>query len=249
MNAASAPDPSTYPPLDVPKKVAEGVWIVDSGPLRIMGAPLPVRMTVVRLANGELWLHSPTRYDDSLRRELEHHGRIRHLVAPDIAHWTFLQEWQQRCPDAVTWAAPGLRERAQVKKSGVRLDRDLGDAPAPEWRTDMEQVVVPGVGFAEVAFFHKPSRTLILTDIVQNLEPEKLPTIMRQVARLNGVLAPNGKAPIYLRLVLRAKRSAAAAAVERMLAWNPERVIFSHGRWFERDGAAALRRSFAWLVG
>jgi hypothetical protein len=34
-----------------------------------------------------------------------------------------------------------------------------------------------------------------------------------------------------------------------MLAWSPERVIFSHGRWFDRDGAAALRRAFAWLLG
>ncbi len=249
MNASASPDRAAYPPLDTPKPVAEGVWIVDSGPISAFGLSLPVRMTVIRLGNGDLWLHSPTRYDDALRAELERHGRIRHLVAPNIAHWMFVRDWQQRCPDAVTWAAPSLRERGQVKKSGVRLDRDLGDAPPPEWSGEMEQVVVPGVGFAEVAFFHKPSRTLILTDIVQNLEPEKLPTIMRQVARLNGVLAPNGKAPTYLRLILRAKRRAAAAAVERMLAWNPERVIFSHGRWFERDGAAALRRSFAWLVG
>jgi hypothetical protein len=249
MNESPASDPATYPPLDVLKPVADGVWIVDSGPLRIMGAPLPVRMTVVRLAGGDLWLHSPTRFDERLRADLERHGPIRHLVAPDIAHWTFLQEWQQRCPQAVTWAAPGLRQRAQVKKSGVRLDRDLGETAPPEWAGDMEQTVVRGAGFAEVAFLHKPSRTLILTDIVQNLEPEKLPTVMRQVARLNGVLAPNGKAPIYLRLVLRAKRRAAATAMERMLAWNPERVIFSHGRWFDRDGAAALRRSFAWLLG
>ena len=249
MSNISPPDPATYPPLDVLKPVADSVWVVDSGPLSIMGAPLPVRMTVIRLGNGDLWLHSPTRYDHDLRADLEQHGRIRHLVAPDIAHWTFLQEWQQRCPDAVTWAAPGLRDRAQVKKSGVRLDRDLGEDPPPEWAGDMQQAVVPGAGFSEVAFFHKPSRTLVLTDIVQNLEPEKLPTIMRQVARLTGVLAPRGKAPIYLRLVLRAKRHAAAAAVTRMLAWNPERVIFSHGLWFDRDGAAALRRSFAWLLG
>ena len=51
----------TYPPLDVMKPVADGVWIVDSGPLRVLGMPLPVRMTVVRLASGDLWLHSPTR--------------------------------------------------------------------------------------------------------------------------------------------------------------------------------------------
>ena len=34
-----------------------------------------------------------------------------------------------------------------------------------------------------------------------------------------------------------------------MLAWEPERVVFSHGSWYERDGAAELRRSLAWLLG
>jgi hypothetical protein len=47
---------------------------------------------------------------------------------------------------------------------------------------------------------------------------------------------------------VRAKRSQAVAAVNRMIEWRPERVIFSHGRWFDRDGAAALRRSFDWLL-
>src|SRR5918993_3242039 len=120
MNAVSGAD-VTYPPLDVPKPVAENVWIVDSGPHRMLGLPMPVRMTVIRLGGGDLWLHSPTRFDEGLRREMEAVGRIRHLVAPSIAHWSFLQEWQRNCPDAVTWAAPGLRERAPVRKSGVRL--------------------------------------------------------------------------------------------------------------------------------
>jgi hypothetical protein len=241
--------PAVYPLLDVPKPVTDGVWIVDSGPLKAFGMPLPIRMTVIRLESGDLWLHSPTAYDERLRAELERHGRIRHLVAPNIAHWTFVQEWQQRCPDAITWAAPGLRERSQVKKSGMRLDRDLGDAPPPEWAGEMEHVVVPGgAGFREVAFFHKPSRTLVLTDLVVNLEADKMPAPMRIFARLTGVLAPDGKAPLYLRLVIRAKRAEAAAAASRMLAWAPERVVFTHGRWFERDGTAALRRSLAWLV-
>jgi hypothetical protein len=249
MNDASSPDPATYPPLDVPKPVAEGVWIVDSGPISAFGLSLPVRMTVIRLANGDLWLHSPTRHNERLQNELERHGRIRHLVAPNVAHWTFVRDWQQRCPDAVTWAAPSLRERSQVKKSGVRLDRDLGEMPPPEWTGEMEQVIVPGgAGFREVGFFHKPSRTLVLTDLVVNLEPDKLSTLMRAFARLTGVLAPGGKAPLYLRLVIRARRREAADAAARMLAWAPERVVFAHGRWFERDGAAALRRSLAWLV-
>jgi hypothetical protein len=33
-----------------------------------------------------------------------------------------------------------------------------------------------------------------------------------------------------------------------MIAWNPERVILAHGRWYERDGAQELRRAFRWVL-
>ena len=88
-----------YPPLDVPKPVAENVWIVDSGPHRAFGLlRLPLRMTVLRLADGRLWLHSPTRWRSVLVDALEDLGRIRHLVAPNASHWTHLFGLAQRLP-------------------------------------------------------------------------------------------------------------------------------------------------------
>jgi hypothetical protein len=206
-------------------------------------------MTVVRLGNGDVWLHSPTRFNAELRRQIETLGPIRHLVAPNIAHWTHLKDWQVGCPAAKTSAAPNLRQRPQVRKEGLRLDRDLTDEPPEEWSAEIEQIVVPGgSGFREVAFFHRPTRTLILTDLIQNLEPEKLPPGTRLFAKLTGVQAPSGKAPAYLRLVVRLRRKEAKEAVSRIVAWNPERVIFSHGRWFEKDGTANLKGAFTWLL-
>jgi hypothetical protein len=238
----------TYPPLDVLKPVADGVWIVDSGPLHVFGLTLPIRMTVVRLSSGDLWLHSPTRYTHVLRAQLERQGRITHLIAPDIAHWTFLQDWQTKCPGASTWAASGLRERKQVQKAGVKIDHVLSDASPPEWAGELEQVTIRGLGFSEVDFFHSPSRTLVMTDLVQNLETGHLPAATRIFARLNGIAAPNGRAPVYLRVVVKANKRAAAKAAARCVEWEPERVIFSHGRWFEKDGAEALKQSLDWLL-
>ena len=80
----------TYPPLDVLKPVAEGVWIVDSGPLQVFGLTLPIRMIVLRLSSGDLWLHSPTRFTEALKAQLAQQGRITHLIAPDLAHWSFV---------------------------------------------------------------------------------------------------------------------------------------------------------------
>ena len=242
-----ADEAATYPPLDTLKPIAENVWIVDSGPIRPGGVPLPVRMTVLRLENGDLLLHSPTGLTEALVAALQALGPVRHLVAPNIAHWTFLKDWQQRFPDAVTWAAPGLRDRGQVQASGLRLDRDLSEQAPPEWSAEIEQGIIQGAGYVEVYFFHRPSRTLILTDVIQHMHSARLPAVTRAFVLLSGAHA--GTTPRYLRTVLRLRHRAATRAFEAMLKLAPERVIFAHGAWFERDGANRLRRALEWLTG
>ncbi|MBP0494062.1 DUF4336 domain-containing protein [Pararoseomonas indoligenes] len=234
-----------YPPLDTPKPVAGDVWIVDSV---LPGGPLGVRMTVIRLPDGGLLLHSPTPFSLALKAALDRIGPIRHLVAPNIAHWMFLKDWKQACPEAASWAAPGLRERGQVRRSGVRLDYDLSETAPESWGGAIELVGIPGaIGFHEMAMFHRPSRTLMMTDLVMNLEPSKLPALLRPVARLFGMTAPDGMPPPYLRAVVKWRHAELAEAAARLLAWRPERVVFAHGRWFERDGAEHLRRSLRWV--
>lgn len=105
------------------KPVVDSVWIADAeiplGPVQ-----LPVRMTVIRLGNGSLLLHSPIPYSARLHRELELLGRIEWLVAPSIAHWMYVRQWQMAVPGATTFAVPGLAARRQVRKSGLRIDRE-----------------------------------------------------------------------------------------------------------------------------
>jgi hypothetical protein len=51
-----------------------------------------------------------------------------------------------------------------------------------------------------------------------------------------------------MRMGFSGKGTALKAAVEQMIRWNPERIILSHGRWYERDGRAELRRAFGWVL-
>lgn len=249
LDAAASARRVGYLPLDTPKRVARDVFVVDSVMDGALGKVLPVRMTVIRLPGGGLLLHSPTRFSAGLARELLRLGRIRHLVAPNVAHWMCLQQWQRAFPGAVTWGAPGLRERGQVQRSGVRIDSVLADGVPRAWGGAVEVVVVPGaVGFSEAGLFHVPSRTLVLTDLVLNLEPRKVPLLMRPVVRWFGSAAPEGMPPPYLRAAVKGGGARARKAAERLLELRPERVIFAHGRWFARDGAAALRHSLRWLL-
>lgn len=238
-----------YPPLHTLKAVDDDIWIVDGAPLHPGGITMPVRMTVVRLTSGELWLHSPVRFSDELAARLAELGPVRHLVAPNVGHWTLIGDWQRHFPEAVTWAAPKLSQRRQVRKSEVRFDRELADDSTP-WPEDIDLLVVPGAGgFREVAFLHRASRTLILTDLVQSLESDRVPMRTRLFARATGTLYPRATAPVYLRASLRLGGQSTKQALSRLIEWQPERVIFAHGRWVERDGAKMLKKAFGTLAG
>jgi len=104
------------------------------------------------------------------------------------------------------------------------------------------RLVPGGPGFHAVAMFHCPSGTLMLTDLVLNLEP-RVPAVARPLVRLFGSLAPDGMPPPYLRMIVRMRRAAAVSAAQALLQLHPERVIFAHGRWFDRNATQQLRRS------
>jgi hypothetical protein len=101
---------------------------------------------------------------------------------------------------------------------------------------------------SEVVFFHRPSRTLVLTDMIENFEPQKLGMFFRVLTWLVGVHHPDGKMPRDMRLTFRARAAELRAAVELMIGWDPARIILAHGRWYERDGADELRRAFRWIL-
>ena len=96
----------------------------------------------------------------------------------------------------------------------------------------------------EVIFFHKESRTLILTDFIENFEPRMIDSLfVRLLIRVGGVL---GGMPRDMRLTCSRKKLRSIVAT--MLSWDPERIIIAHGRWYERNGAAELRRAFRGLL-
>jgi short-subunit dehydrogenase len=205
-------------------------------------------MTVIRLASGALLLHSPIPCSVALCQELQSLGRIQYLVAPSIAHWMYLGQWQKAFPEALTFAVPGLESRRQVRASGVRIDRQLSDEPPGEWAQDIDVVLISAPGYTECALFHLPSRTLVLTDVVQNIDPSDLPPFARAIGSLLGNTKPHAMAPAYLRLLLKLGGRSFAGAAARLVSLSPQRVVFAHGEWFETDGRQMLQRSLRWAL-
>lgn len=239
-----------YYPLNVPEPLAPDIWVVNGDIVRmrypVVGSlPFPTRMTVARLPDGSLWLHSPTTLQDDLATALDALGPVRWLVAPNRLHWVNLAAWQERYPDAETIAAPRLEDTARTQ--GFRIDQVLDDTAPPAWSETIAHVLVPGDFMTEAVFFHRPSATLIVTDLIENFERERVHgRLFAGLMRLGGVLHPHGGTPRDLRATFLRHRAEVRRAAETMLAWQPRRIVLAHGRLIDDDAPAALRRALHW---
>jgi hypothetical protein len=224
------------------EKLAEGLW-VDTRPFRA-GPFLEIgtRMTAVRLADGGLFLHSLVEIDEETRIALEALGAVHHLVAGNLLHHLYLASAAKAFPQAELWGAPGLAE----KRKDLRFEGVLGDEAPAAWQADLDQLAVRGIPrMNEVAFLHRASRTLLVTDLCFNVRhSDHLGT--RLFMRANGAYGRFGPSRM-LRALVR-DRPALRASVERILQWDFDRVVVTHGDVLERGGKDALRAGFAWLL-
>ena len=239
-----------YHPINVYKPLATDIGIVD-GPFEYftvagirMPMPFTTRMTVVRLGNGDLFLHSPIAFDESLAGELQRMGSVRHLISPNQWHNAHIGEWQRAFPHAVAWASPGVRRRARARGIDVHFTRELEEQPPAEWRGEIDQTLVPGGIFREFAFFHKASATLILADTIMNLQLDRIDEPWRTATRLSGMYHPHGSIFFGMRLPLLFQRKKAKAAFRKIASWQPKRIVLSHGRCFDDNAGEAIPRIF-----
>ncbi len=227
------------------KRIGERLWLYDGETVNFFGLPYSTRMTVIKLGDQRLWIHSPIRLNAAVQEEVNRLGKVRYLIAPNKLHHLFLPQWQAAYPDAESYAAPGL----SAKRPDIRFTKELCATAETAWQDDIRQTVFGGSPLMEeVVFFHVPSKTLILTDLIENFSPVVFNRWQRLLAGLTGIIAPYGKMPLDLRLSFIFGKKQAGKALATMLAWQPNNIVLAHGECVFGDGVRFLRRSFSWLV-
>ena len=226
------------------REFGRGIWVAEGPVVAFYGFAYPTRMALIRLSAG-LFIWSPIALTAALKREVDDMGPVRWLISPNLLHHLFLAQWKSAYPQARLYAPPGLRKR----RKDVAFDADLADSPEPEWAAYIDQVLVRGsFAMTEVVFFHRASRTAIFADLIENFPRDWFKGWRGVAARLDGIVAPHPGAPREWRLSFTDRR-AARAALERILRWPIERVLIAHGESASINGAAFVRRAFAWLLG
>ncbi len=230
------------------KEHAPGLWTADGQadkgvPKFLQKYDFSTRMTVIRLTDGGLFLHSPIRLDGGLRAELDGLGEIRAIVAPNKTHHLFAGDACAAYPNAKLYGALGL----PIKRKDLKFAGMLGDEPRPEWRGVIEQRTVKGAPMLnEVAFFHPASRTLILTDLVFNVPKDRpwgIPIVFRLMGA-GGRVGPHR----FVRWMIR-DRQAARESLGFIMRWDFDRVIVGHGDVIESGGHKKVRDAFGFILG
>ena len=220
--------------------VAPDLWELNA-PMTVLGMALGHRLTVARLADGSLWLHSPVAYSDALAAELAALGPVGHIVAPNYIHDTYLAGWLPRYPGIRFHAPPAFHKVFPQYRITDRLD----ETPHAAWAGLLDQHVIQGIPrLHEVVFLHRPSRTLIVADLAFNLGSD-MPLFSRLLLRLNGCYCRFTPSRMVKAVI--ADRRALRASLDRILQWDFDRIIVSHGRNIATGGREALRTAFAFI--
>ncbi|MEJ2087568.1 MAG: hypothetical protein P8Y69_03650 [Gammaproteobacteria bacterium] len=212
------------------------VWLQEY-PIHYAGCDFNARMSVIRISDTELMIHSPCEIDPATKDAISAVGDVACIVAPGSYHYLLVPSAQAAFPNADTYICPGIER----KRPDLDFDWFLGDRPPELWMGTLDQVLVRGNRLIwEVAFFHRPSKTLFLVDLIEN--------VTDQTPNVNWVLALWWKA--VFRMWNHPKpapeyqlgwkdRVAAGKSLQKILQWEFEKIVLSHGDLIEADAREA----------
>jgi Domain of unknown function (DUF4336) len=165
------------------------IWTFDQVQ-GILYVVVPIRMTVVKLAGGGLLVYAPVAPTGeclALVDELvEVHGAVKYIILPTISgleHKVFVGPFARAFPQAQVWVTPdqwSFPINLPLSWLGLPVGRtqvlpaDSHQTPfADEFDYAILETIDLGPGqFAEVAFLHRRSRTLLVTDSIISISIE-----------------------------------------------------------------------------
>ncbi len=222
----SNPDSSVLTPF------ADGVWLHKHVMRMAPGTSLPCQTTLLRSAPGELVCVSPGPFSAADVEAISALGTVTWLVAPNLFHHLHLRPAQEALTGSRIAAPAGLTQ----KRKNLTIDSELATV---DLGPDIQAFAIEGEpGIQEFALYHRPSKTLVVTDLIFNLQKPAgflSPLMFGLMGTYNRLAAS--------RLVKFMVKDDAAfrASVRRLLDLEIDGLIMAHGTPITTDGNQALR--------
>ncbi len=216
------------------------VWTIDR-PFSRWGVPIGTRMTVIKLSDDRLFIHSPVELTTQMQLQLANMGTVAIVVTPNHRHHLFLSEWWLSYREAYFFAPPQL----QQKRSDLVFDDALGATTSLLWRNQLYQTLLRGSDEMEEVVFCDPiSKTLVLGDGLAWLHgPHPLTALTGMV---NGCFH-HPSLPYFWRKSFH-NRVRLRQSLQEILTWPFDKIIYSHGETVSENGKEVFARAFKWAL-
>jgi Domain of unknown function (DUF4336) len=228
------------------EQFADNLWVVEGPNVRDMGIMFTTRMSIVKLADGSLWVDSPVAVPSNALERVKRLGPVKYLVAATPRHVWRLASWHDLFPEAELWVSKSTP--FTLKKGNLAFTGTLTNQPPRGWADDLDQVAFQGNPLIEeVIFLHKRSGTVILDDLIQIHPLAKGKLLRNALFKLGGVASPHGGVGLDIRLSF-IRRDLARRSLAKLLSWDFDKLIIAHGMCVETNAKAFVERAFRWLV-
>lgn len=195
---------------------------------------LPVRTTVVQLKMGQVMISPGSQLTPE---QLRSAGTVTDLVAPNLFHCAGLPKAQKTFPQAKVWGSPGCREL----KTNISWTGDLNPKDWP-YQEELPMLLIQGMPKVnETIFFHRRSKTLIVSDLCFNLQDARGVGCWI-ILNLFGTYRRFGVSRFWLKMTK--DFPALKNSLRQLFEWDFENIVMSHGSTVVQDGKDRLKAAF-----
>ena len=216
------------------RRIADDVMIM-SFPWRTLGIDFRRNVTLLRLADGRVVVHSTAPFTEQDIAAIRRFGEPSWLVEATLMHDTFAKQARAALPDIPYLAPDGF-----AKASGVQTESLL--PPPQDWDREIDVFKIDGVRMNEHALFHRRSRTLVVADLFFSFPEETSGWPRFFVRHVMGLPRLFGISFFYRRLIIRDKL-AFERSMHTLLNLDFERIIVAHWKPPETDARRAVEQA------
>ena len=188
-------------------------------PFPVFGIDFARNVTLLRLQDGRLVIHSTAPFSASDIEAIQSFGQPSWLVDCTLMHDMFAKQGRTAFPDLPYLAPPGFAE-----VSGVATDL-LFPAP-PEWTDQIDVLPIEGLRKREHALYHRASKTLVVADLIFAFPPDMrgwprffVRHVMR-LPRLHGI-------SVFFRMLI-CDRGQFVKSMAKVLALDFSQIVVAH---------------------
>ena len=218
------------------RQLADDVALI-SFPWRALGIDFKRNVTLLRLGDGRLIVHSSAPFTEQHVAAIQRFGQPGWLVEATLMHDTFAKDGHKAFPELPYLAPEGFAEASGISTSPL--------CPSPmDWAGEIDVIKIDGVRSNEHALCHRRSRTLVVADLFFSFPkdaqgwPRFFVRHFMRLPRLFGISA-------FFRLFVRRDQDAFKRSLNALLALDFERLVVAHSEPIEKNAKRVVEQALS----